>query len=366
MSDTERGDRVRVVIAGNIYTKRALVKRFLADDGFRVVAEPATRPELSAALESTDPDAVVIDDGLLADDAGIAAIRRKIPSARIVVFTSGPEQKPKGADGYLEKGVGLATLTALLGRLCSDPTVSMNTMPLAGVGARSAESPAGPTFPRASSEKAHEAPRSALRAGAIGIGTVIVVVLASTLFSGGGSTPVGPPRANSSGGPILGHSPSALKLAQSDLTKLRDSLVSGSYLSARAYAQSLLRNRNAAITFGLSVSGLDERIRALLSPVMSSLAPRVIPFLRGTLGELLPPVRSKGGGGSRGGSTDTGGGGPGGSGTTVSGGSGGGGSGGGDDGQGGGGSGDGFPGQGKHLGWVHKPPQGGWHGHKPK
>ena len=163
MSDTKRGDRVRVVIAGNIYTKRALVKRFLADDGFRVVAEAATRPELGAALDSTDPDAVVVDDGLLADDAAIAAIRRKVPSAKIVVFTSGPAQKPMGADGYLEKGVGLATLTALLVRLCSDPTVSMSTVPLAGVVDRAAESPAGPTSPEPSSERDSErrAPRSA-------------------------------------------------------------------------------------------------------------------------------------------------------------------------------------------------------------
>ena len=127
-----------------------------------------------------------------------------------------------------------------------------------------------------------------------------------------------------------------------------------------------MRNRDTAITFGLSVGALDEHIRALLSPVMGSLAPRVIPFLRDTLGELLPPVPPAGGGGSGGGSTDTGGGG----GSTDSIGSGSGG----DSGDGSGGHGDGgsggdgedFPGQGKHLGWVHKPPHGGWHGHKPK
>ena len=168
MGDTKRGDRVRVVIAGTIYTKRELVKRFLADDGFRVVAEAATRPELGAALEWTDPDAVVVDDGLLAGDAGISAIRRKIPSAKIVVFTSGPEQKPTGADGYLEKGVGLAALTALLGRLCSDPTVPTQAVPLAGVGALAAASPADPPSAEASSERERPSPRSALRAGAIG------------------------------------------------------------------------------------------------------------------------------------------------------------------------------------------------------
>ena len=95
MSEGKGGDRVRVAIAGNIYAKRALVKRFLEDDGFRVVAEAETRPELSAALETSDPDAVVVDADLLAaDEAAIAAIRRKAPG----------KEHPDGAAGLDQLG----------------------------------------------------------------------------------------------------------------------------------------------------------------------------------------------------------------------------------------------------------------------
>lgn len=356
------GGRVRVVIAGNIYTKRSLVKRFLEDDGFYVVAEAMTRPELGAALDATDPDALVVDEELLGPGgAGIAAIRRRVPGAKIVVFTSGLEERPEGADGYLEKGVGLATLTAMLGRLCSEPTIPMEAALLAG---------------------ASRAPRAALRVGALAVAATIAIVLAAVLFSGGGTSPVGHPESDTSGGPLVenGGGPTLLELAKSDLALLLEALESGSYVAARAYAGSLMLHREEAITLGFSVGALDERIGAALSPLMGTLAPRVIPFLQDILGDLLPPVPTSGGGsgdgstGSTGGGTSTGG--DTSTGGTSTGGTGGGGDGeggGGGDGEGGGGDGDGggdnndnFPGNGKHLGWVHKPPHGGWHGHKPE
>jgi DNA-binding NarL/FixJ family response regulator len=116
-------DRIRVFIAGNIYVKRALVRRFLEDDGYEVVGEARDREDMVAAVRRDQPDAVVVDDELLVDGPGggtMGRLRRAAPDARVVVFTNAPTDAaatPEGADGYLEKGLGLASLTAMLGRL---------------------------------------------------------------------------------------------------------------------------------------------------------------------------------------------------------------------------------------------------------
>ncbi|HVH54014.1 MAG TPA: hypothetical protein VNA32_07775, partial [Actinomycetota bacterium] len=122
MRERTAGDRIRVAIAGTIYAKRALVRRFLEDDGFAVVAEANDREELFSALRSEEPDAVVLGDDIA--DWDIEEIRRASPDAKIVLFTSGsPGQAggPGAADGYLQKGVGLGTLTLLLRDLLSEP-----------------------------------------------------------------------------------------------------------------------------------------------------------------------------------------------------------------------------------------------------
>ncbi len=136
-------ERIRVLIGGNIYVKRALVRRFLEDDGYEVVAEAMSGEDLMPAVLEGQPDAVVLDDELMTHGT-IAAIREAAPEARVVVFTAGPPNAglaPEGADGYLEKGVGLAALTGLLGRLLAEPTAPIEPVvaeetAAAGEGAR--------------------------------------------------------------------------------------------------------------------------------------------------------------------------------------------------------------------------------------
>ena len=53
MRERTAGDRVRVAIAGTIYAKRALVRRFLEDDGFAVVAAAKDPEGLFSALRSS-------------------------------------------------------------------------------------------------------------------------------------------------------------------------------------------------------------------------------------------------------------------------------------------------------------------------
>src|SRR4030067_593321 len=74
------------------------------------------------------------------DGRSIAEIREAAPDVRVVVFTataSGEGAPPPGADGYLDKGIGLSALTALLGRLFAEPTVPVEPL-LVGVRAGAA------------------------------------------------------------------------------------------------------------------------------------------------------------------------------------------------------------------------------------
>src|SRR5213593_4877473 len=122
MRERTAGDRIRVAIAGNIYAKRALVRRFLEDDGFSVVAEANDRDELFSSISAANPDAVVLDDD--AADWDFEEIREPSPEVKIVLFTSGSPDAPTvppGADGYLQKGEGLGRLTALLRDLLAEP-----------------------------------------------------------------------------------------------------------------------------------------------------------------------------------------------------------------------------------------------------
>lgn len=375
MTGRVSGERIRVAIAGNIYAKRALVRRFLEDDGFAVAAEARDQEGLFAALRSQEPDAVVLDDDLAPWDLG--EIRQAAPDAKIVLFTSGApdaSRVPAGADGYLQKGVGLGHLTLLLRELLAKPQA-----PIVLPAAPPVAVPHGPEHER----------RVALRLGAIAAALVLVAGGALAVISGPGERAPGP-RATSTGGPVVPEGPklTVLDRALADLRDLRGALRDGSYVLAEALARSLMANRDAALDEGFSVSGLDAAIRSTLQPLIGILAPRVIPTLQAILGNLFPPVPPLGGtgggggiilpGGDDGGSLG-GGEAPAGEGQTGGGGDGRGGDGGGGDGGddgadgdgdgGGDGDGDGGGGggsNGNHNGWRNKPPEGGWKGENPK
>ena len=53
--------RIRVLVAGDVYVNRSLVRPFLEDDGYEVVGEPLTRDEALTAVGAQQPDAVVIE-----------------------------------------------------------------------------------------------------------------------------------------------------------------------------------------------------------------------------------------------------------------------------------------------------------------
>jgi CheY-like chemotaxis protein len=354
MRERTVGDRIRVAIAGTIYAKRALVRRFLEDDGFAVVAEADEPKGLFSALRSEDPDAVVLDDDIA--DWDVEEIRRASPDAKIVLFTSGSPGEPRvpgAADGYLQKGVGLGALTSLLRELLAEPVAPI-VLPAPPVSV-----PSG---------AAHER-RVVIRLAALVAALVLIATGALALV---GQAPTGPERTlpTIQPTPPPGGTQTALDQAIADLGDLGAALRDGRYAQASALAQALRLDRQAALAAGFSVSELDRAISSTLQPLMVLLAPGIVSTLQSILGDLLPaipqpPPATGGGGIVLGGTGGTGGG-------TGGGGTGGGGTGGGGSGDGGSGGGPSegaalaSPGGGNHNGWRNKPPEGGWKGENPK
>ena len=376
MRERTAGDRIRVAIAGTIYAKRALVRRFLEDDGFAVVAEANDPEGLFSALRSEEPDAVVLDDDIA--DWDVEEIRRASPDAKIVLFTSGIPGEPEvpGADGYLQKGVGLGALTSLLRDLLAEPVAPI-VLP--------------PPPVRVPTGAAHER-RVVIRLASLVAAVVLIATGALALV---GQAPTGPEGTRTL--PTIQPTPppegaTALDQAIADLRDLRAALRDGRYAEASALAQALLLDRQAALAAGFSVSELDRAISSTLRPVMILLGPGILATLQSILGDLLPaipqpPPLTGGGGiilpgtGAAGGTVGTVG--TGGTGGGTAGGTGGGtgGGGGGTGGGGGGGGGGGedggggvptvgvipeSPSSGNHNGWRNKPPEGGWKGENPK
>jgi hypothetical protein len=378
MRERQPGDRLRVVIAGNIYAKRTLVRRFLEDDGFDVVGEVRTRDELLALDGIGRADAVVVDGDLL--DGSVDELRATAPDSAIVVFTSpaGGVASPRGADGYLEKGMGLASLTALLHSLLTDAPAS----PL-GL-SWTAPAPGPPPSERR------------VLAGLAGVaaGVVLVAVVALAVFGGAGTVPISRPIALPSSSPSTSPAPgrSALDLATADLHELRQALAAGRTIEARYVLQDLgaiLGAGHPTFATGAFVASAADALRPFLSGLTGSLLDQ----LRAVFGDVLhiPTGTTStagtiltgsttgsttsgtggsdgspaGGGSATGATTSTGGGAS--TGGTGSGSGGGTGPGSGS----GGGSGGGSEqlntshGNGHHYGWTNKPPEGGWHGTKP-
>jgi len=376
MRERTAGDRIRVAIAGTIYAKRALVRRFLEDDGFAVVAEANDQEGLFSALRSEEPDAVVLDDDIA--DWDVQEIRRASPDAKIVLFTSGSPSEPGvpgAADGYLQKGVGLGALTLLLRELLTEPVAPIVL-------------PAPPV--RLPNGAAHER-RVVIRLAALVAALVLIATGALALV---GQAPTGRERTlpTIQPTPPPGGTRTALDQAIADLRDLRAALRDGRYAQASVLAQALLLDRQAALAAGFSVSELDRSINSMLQPIMVLLGPGILSTLQSILGDLLPAITQQpsatGGGGNialpgtgaaagtagTGGTGGTGGGGTGGGGGGGGTGGGGGGTGGGGGGGGGTGGGGGpsegtvpeSPGGGNHNGWRNKPPEGGWKGENPK
>lgn len=387
-------EKVRVLIAGNIYAKLALVRRFLEDDGYEVVGDARTKQDVIRAVQEGRPDAVVIDEELI--DQGLVGtilrIRAARPGAKIVVFTAGPpieETAPAGADGYLEKGAGLAVLTSMLGRLFADVTAPIDAMstdtgaadadgaitaPVEVVVIAAAEGTSALEDADAALEPARFADVDDLedepsdgrrfagfRLAALVTGVVLIVWSLVFIIGENDTEPPSIVAAGPSPSAILAPPQSdELQTAYDTLDSMIAALRGANYILATVDAQQLMQQREAAQAAGFSIGALDDEITSRLDALVGTLPTRVITQLQDILGSLFPQIATEpagggstlvlgntftnlGSGGTSSGGGSIGGGGSGGSGGVTLG-----------------------PGDGRAWGQSHKPPQGGWHGQKPK
>ena len=305
--------RIRVLIAGNIYVKRALVRRFLEDDGYEVVAETYDQREVMPAIRRGEPDAIVIDDELM--DAGtMQQLRDAAPDAKVVVFTSTSTAAAPvtvGADAYLEKGVGLAALTTLLGRLLGEDPASMALVDVgvagaAGIAASIATTDGGATTPTEpiGATRGTTGGRAVTGAGwgtrrLVGItGGAILIVwgLIAMVTTGGGG--IGPPPADTTdqtGDTVIAAPDGAPELdtAYASLDRLIAAIEAGNYVLATIEAQALMGDREAALIAGFTAGGLDAEITARLLAVIGGIPTGATVNLQQILGDLYPTLEDE-------------------------------------------------------------------------
>jgi len=362
-------DRIRVLVAGDIHVNPSLVRPFLENDGYEVVAEPPTREEVLPAVSRHQPDVVVIDDRLLSSRRNgklLHRVRRAAPDAKVVVFTGGAERSngSAGADAYLETGASLAALSLVLGRLFAGDG-SREALVVAGVGATSVASSA----PR-SPESNGGATRFVV---AVGAPLLVVGMLIVMLTTSGAPLPRADTTDLADQIVIVPQGTVALDDARVALDRLLDAIEADNYPLAAVYAQDLMEQREFAIAGGYRTAEFDDQVEVELARVANALPGPATLSLQSILGSLFPVLEDEetpGGGsdvifapfiGSSGGATVTGGGG----GDATGGNDGdGNGNGGGNGGGGGDGSGDGGtvitlgPGDGRAWGQSHKQTKG--------
>jgi DNA-binding NarL/FixJ family response regulator len=355
--------RIRVLVAGDIYLNRSLVRPFLEDDGYEIVGEPLTREEILPAVNAQHPDAVVMDDRLLSSRGNgklVRKIRRAAPEAKMVVVSSAagrPKDVP-GVDAYLESGMSLAALSAILGGLFAAEDLARTA-----VGATAATATTGG---RARAEHSSEPRGGVVRfVAAVGLPILVVWALIAIVTTGGG-TPV--PRSDTTdlGGDVVidPRGVDRLDYAKASLDAMIDAIEARNYPLATSSARALMYRRATAIAGGYLTFDLDREIRLRLAGLTAAMPAGVTSTMQGILGNLFPELQSEqtsgsgagvilgpviGSGGSGATGTSTGGGGPSGGGDTTGG-------GGGND----GGDGDGVsvvalgPGGGREWGQSHK------------
>src|SRR5262245_8787064 len=288
--------RIRVLVGGDVYANRALVRPFLEDDGYEVAGEAFERTELLLQVIRQQPDVVVMDEAILAgrrSGKALHRLRRAAPDAKLVVRTATPGAAAFAeADATMEAGLSLAALSALIGRLFADDAASA-TIPdgtLAGIATAGAGAAPGGAPSAVSTE-----PRGSVARFVASVGLPLVVVwgLIALMTTGGGALL---PRADetdlAAGGNVfvLPMTDGPLQGARDSLDRLLHAIRAGNPVLATAHARALMDARTSATSLGYPTSQLDSDVESGLAAVVGLLSPGAIGSLSGGLGGLLPPL----------------------------------------------------------------------------
>lgn len=396
MASTKTGSRLRILVPRLEFELRGTITRHLRKEGMDVLPSVPSGRSLVRVLEAERPDAVVLDTEVVrkAGADSIAAIRAATPGTKIVLITKGQATAKAfalGADANVKAGAEPGAISSLIVNLCGEPTITLpESEVVASEPAKVGTGPVAPVAPMAPPAPSPQAEpvvipdagaddrersrrrRQVLSWVLVGAGIAIVAgsVLAAALQDRGATITAAEPTAAPTG---AAESPAAEPTALDDAYSMLDDLVaaiqSGRYGKAQAGAQLLMDQRQAVLQAGFSLFTLDADITKALGRLSDDLTFLACTSLTTILGDLmsacLSPADVAGAviqpGDTAAGPT-----------TSIQAGGGGGGEGGVGDGAG---EGDGaggtpgstriFPGKGGHKGWVHKPPEGGWHGGPP-
>lgn len=288
--------RIRVLVAGDIYANRALVRPFLQDDGYEIVAEAYDRPDVLPRVIRWQPDAVVIHESMLpARRSGktLDRIRRAAPEAKLVVVASDPgAARFASADATSEAGLSLAALSALLGRLFAQ---ERGVVPPAGeagtvVGAGGALVGVS-TKPNGSSR--NEPKGAAARfIATVGLPLVLVWALIALLTTGDSTIP---PRVDTTdlvanGAAVIPMPDGPIEGARDSLDRLVDAIEAGNPILATAHARALMDARTTALSLGYTTNSLDAQVRSRLAALVGLLSPGVSVSIAAILDGLFPKI----------------------------------------------------------------------------
>jgi hypothetical protein len=281
---------LRVVVGELAAVNRHLVRHFLQGSGFEVVGEASRPDELVSLAGTVAPDAIVVghEPGAFDAIAALPEVRRAAPGARIALFLPPGEAPPidlpfRGADVYLEQGVGLKDLAFVLRSLCPGPFVAIDDAadgepPRAVDGGRvELADPTGPRrFPR-------------VRRFLLAPSVAAIVLAAGAAWAFRTAVVPGPreaaPAAPSAPAPEVRGV--GLLPVERALDGLAAAIREGRPRRVAALARSLFRARLVAVEAGVDPAVLDARVRARLRPLLRSAPPDVTLVLRAVLGDVL-------------------------------------------------------------------------------
>lgn len=303
---------LKVVIAADTAMSRDVVRFFLqASEDIEVIGQAASAGDASWMANKYAADAVVVHAGIAFDATqdAVRQVRSAAPAARIVVVT--PEgggvplpMSSRGADSYLEEGVGLAELAFVLLSLCRSPDIAIDVQPafdreprpdpvvvlpqpepelvFAGASAAAVQTPDGA---RLSAETGLEPPRPTASASWRGRGGLVpllaaaaafVMVVGLTMYRTQVENLFAPQGNAYFAGVHIGPQSSALLLASEErLGDLEHSLHGARIMNAPAIARDLVERRSQIVEAGGDVSALDREIETTLRPIIATSPPGI-------------------------------------------------------------------------------------------
>ena len=264
--------RIGVVVAGDVYANPSLVRPFLEDDGYRVDAEVFDEAELLPAVFGAMPDAIVVDEGLLADRPhALEDIRLVSPATKVVVIGSaGPGGNDSHApDAVLAPGVSLATMSVTIGRLVGNGHL-------------------GPSDDGAGKERS--AGGLVRFVASVGLPLVAVWTLIVAVTPPGVAPPVADATDLAQDVIFTPQGPDILDDAYVALDRLVGAVRSGNPVMSTIWARMLVDAREGAIAVGYVVIDLDDAITTRVAAVAGLLSPATIAELEEILGALFPDI----------------------------------------------------------------------------